>query len=242
MSLTTLELARHLRRRLDGDPSLSVETLRDHAGEHLVSMHEWAWLVRPATKLSLSAGQPFIWLPEDWGRSQGRPRATTLDSVHTFEWVTMPELLDLRSSVVLDNGPNYRGAVTYAQCPEGYLKPRAEIWPTPSETFMNAFAAPYMAGWKIPRDDNDALLMPSWMEAVYLEILFAFAQGYDEHDVAAQGSRLEALSRSPALLAAKRRDGGVSPFVGKMRGGAMDAELGYGRAAIGIAARLEGPS
>lgn len=242
MALNTLALEPYLRRRLGGEPSVPITTLRDQAGDHLVSMHTWGWLARTAAKFNLVAGRAHIDLPPDWGRARGRPRATSTDSLLSFDWVTHGELLDLRSSVVTDSGPNYVGAVIYATNGDGLYLPRAEIWPTPTQTINNAFSAPYSAGWSAPSDDEDNLQIPSWMEAFYLEVLFAFAQGYDDHDIAQRAERLSMLAMSPELAALKSRDGGVQPAIGQMRGGAMASEMYGQRAAVGIGVRVQGPS
>lgn len=242
MALTTIDLQGYLRRRLDGDPSVPVQTLRDQAGEYLVSMHAWNWLARPAAKLSLIADRSWVKLPADWGRARGRPRASSTQSLLTFEWGSFNQVLELRSSVTTSSGPNYIGAVIYADDGDEGYGPRAEVWPTPSTTTTNAFSAPYLAGWFAPEDDGEKLRIPTWMEAFYLEVLFAFAQGYDEHDMGSRAKRLAELESGPEVVRLKQRDGGVQPFIGAMTGGAMAGEMYGDRAAIGIGVRVQGPS
>ena len=85
--------------------------------------------------------------------------------------------------------------------------------------------------------------MPDWMDPFFLEVLFAVAGSYDEHDNATFSARLADIVSGPQLRILKVRDGGSQPYVGEMRGGAMQREMLIdGPVGIGIATRVLGPS
>jgi len=239
--LTVTDCADHLIRRLDGEPSVSVLTLCNRAGSYLVDMHTWSWLVRQPALLTLTQNQTYINLPSDFGRMYGQPKPTTVTSVVTLELVSMEEYLRYRQDFS-DGGPHYMGSIVYDMA-SGIPNNRITIWPTPSVTTADAFTLPYMARWVDVTSDIAAIPIPSWMEFFYLEVLFAFAQSYDEHDIAPLTQRLALLQQGPEFMNLKRRDGGVQPFIGRMRGGAMASEYLYdGGVKIGIAGRFDPPS
>lgn len=239
--LTVTDCADYLIRRLDGEPSVSVLTLCNRAGAYLADMHTWSWLIRQPALLTLTNNQEYIVLPSDFGRMYGQPKPTTVSSVVTLEMVSMEEYLRYRQDF-LDGGPHYLGSILYTTV-SGVLTPRIAIWPKPTTTTADAFTLPYLAAWVDLTSDIAAIPIPSWLEFFYLEVLFAFAQSYDEHDVASLSQRLALLQQSTEFLNLKRRDGSVQPFIGKMRGGAIAAEYLYeGGVKIGIAGRFDPPS
>lgn len=240
--LTVTDCAESLARRLDGDPSVSVLTLVNRAGTYLADMHTWSWLVRPAAKLNLTAGSEYINLPDDFGRIYGQPKPTTVASVVSLELVSMEEYLRYRQDY-MDGGPHYMATVVYAAGIDSRFGPKLQIWPEPLTTTRDAFRMAYLARWVDITTDTEVIPIPAWLEMLYLEVLFAVAQSYEEHDQASLSMRLSELHMSPEFDTAKRRDGGVQPFIGRVRGGAMESE--YMRESgvhIGLAGRVLPPS
>ncbi len=240
--LTVTDCANYVTRRLDGDPSVPILTLVNRAGGYLSDMHTWGWLVRPSAKLNLVAGSEYISLPSDFGRLYSQPKPTTVSTVVSLELVSMEEYLRYRQDY-MDGGPRYMGVMIYAKDAEGIYGPKIQVWPIPLTTTQDAFRVAYMARWHDLCSDTEVLSIPSWVESYFLEILFAFAQSYDEHDMASLGERLAMLQASPEFSNLKRRDGGVQPYVGRMRGGAMEQEFMYESGVkVGLAGRVLPPS
>ena len=238
--LTVTDCADYLIRRLDGEPSVPVLTLCNRAGSYLVDMHPWTWLLRSSGVLSLVNAQSYISLPSDFGRMYGQPKPTTVASVVSLEMVSMEEYLRYRQDY-LDGGPRYMGVINYPLV-SGIPEPRIEIWPLPTENMNDAFRVAYLSKWVDMTSDIAAVPIPPWMEFFYLEILFAFAQSYDEHDAAPLSQRLGLLQQSAEFMNLKKRDGGVQPFVGFSRGGAMDMEyIRESGVKIGLAGRVLDP-
>lgn len=229
-------------RRLDGEPSVSMLTLCNRAGQYLIDMHPWTWTVRPAAKLNLVAGSEYVNLPSDFGRIYGMPKPTTVSTVVSMSLVSMEEYLRYRQDY-MDGGPHYMAVVVYAQTVEGGYGPKLQIWPEPLTTTQDAFRLAYLAGWTELTKDTDRIQVPAWMEFFYLEVLFAFAQSYDEHDEATLTQRLALLQSGPEFVNLKKRDGGTQPFVGQMRGGAMESEyMRESGVKVGLAGRVLPPS
>lgn len=67
MTVTAREALDHVRHALSTDQMPTVGGLRilNDAGNFVVSMHPWRWLEQAQSTLSLTAGQDYMWLPED---------------------------------------------------------------------------------------------------------------------------------------------------------------------------------
>jgi hypothetical protein len=77
----------------------------------------------------------------------------------------------------------------------------------------------YRAGWKAISNDTDLISIPVWVEPTYIQILRAFARGYEEEDATALDERLLAVAVGVLFKSAMDRDGMVQPHYGRMRGG-----------------------
>lgn len=241
--LTVTDCAAYVRRRLDGDPSVPIQVLVNRAGQYLTDMHTWSWLVRPnGAKLSLIAGNEYVKLPDDFGRIYSQPKPTTVSSVVSLELVSMEEYLRYRQDY-MDGGPRYMAVMVYANNEDGVPSPKLQVWPVPQTSAQDAFRVAYIAKWVEVCSDTEVVQIPSWLDYFFLEVLFAFAQSYDEHDTALLSERLALLQQSAEFMNLKRRDGGVQPYVGRLRGGAMEQEYIYESGVkVGLAGRVLPPS
>jgi hypothetical protein len=217
--LAVHDCAGYLRRRLDGEPSVPVMALVNWAGDHLVNMHPWGWLERSPASLTLQGGSTYILLPHDFGRAIGKPRAVSGGQV-AIEWATMDEVAALRTSEATSQLSFY-GAISWKLDNENVMRPRIELSSEITTTQTGAFLLAYRAGWVEIKDDDAVLPLPSWIEPLFLEVLFALAQSFDEHDLGSQAQRLAEVEASPAYRAARSRDGGMQPSIGRMSGGAV---------------------
>lgn len=217
MTLTVLDVAGYVRRRLDGEPSVPMVTLCNQAGDYLANMHGWGWLVRKPASLNLVAGRTSISLPDDFGRALGRPRSQGSGS---FQWGTLDEVTALRAGSA--TASSFVGAIVWVtDINTGTIKPQIELSAEASTTETGAFLLPYVARWTEIVSDEDLFQIPSFIEPLYLEIVFAFAQGYDEHDLSMRDERLALIRAGDTFMSARRRDGGAQPSLGQMTGGAV---------------------
>lgn len=225
--------------RMGGTPGISSTALADRVGEHIVSMHKWQWLVRPAARIALVADRTSFKLPSDFGRFIAIQNASAeID----FDLVSQETLAALRGDTLA--APScYYGCISYtAPLSGGGLQPRMEVWPPIGTSSTDTFSLIYSAGWEPVANATDALPIPTWIEMLFTELSMAVAQGYSEHDNAGIDARLAAVETGPIAARAKQRDGSVRPTVGRISGGAMGMYLNEQRAAVGFAVRTLPPA
>ena len=97
---------------------------------------------------------------------------------------------------------------------------RLEIYPTPSSTTTEALTLYYRAGWARVYDDRKAIQIPAYVEPLYIELLRAFARGYEEEDQASLSERISEVWRGPLFAVSVDRDASVQPDYGPLRNGA----------------------
>lgn len=218
MALLVSDIDSYLQHRLGGKGSMSTVMLCNQAGHHLTSMHAWEWLKRPPVALALVAGQEWAKLPADFGRAIVNQGALISGG---FKWATFEYVISLRSQSVQVTGPWwYVGALVHRpSIVGGALEPRVEVYPTPTASDNTTYKCAYYAAWTDLRDDRVTIPIPSQFELLYLEIVFALAQGYEDHDVAGISARVTALKGSSLFTDAMAFDGGRISNLGQMRGG-----------------------
>ena len=131
------------------------------------------------------------------------------------------ELIQRRAASFVSEGFHY-GAIVHAQASAtngGAPTPRLEIWPAPNANETGSLTMMYRAGWKEVSSDNGVASIPTWVEPLYIQVLRAFARGYEEEDAAALDQRLTVLAGGVMFASAVDRDGMVQPHYGGLRGG-----------------------
>jgi len=117
----------------------------------------------------------------------------------------------------------------HASTTDGRLIPRMEHWPSSGDG-TEQFTIFYRAGWATPEDDGTPLPLPmsGWLNALYIEILKAFAVGTEEKDIAPISTRLALIEAGPVFRVARERDSILMPSLGALQNGwLMDPEAGY---------------
>ena len=108
----------------------------------------------------------------------------------------------------------------------GAPRPRLDLYPTPAGSRQNAFIAYYRAGWNEVRSDNDMILVPDYIEPLYIAILRAVALGYERDSEADVNQRLIGLRRGGLFRDARDRDLQMQPTYGQMQNGAAQMQWG----------------
>lgn len=205
--LTVADVAAFVRHRLDGDPSVPSVPLCNIAGRHLVAMNEWNWLVRPPRAITFSSGSSRVRLPDDFGREiapQGSGATTRI-----FNFVDPAYFAEIASTSSTSAGPwlYYATLVFAPDVATGVLTPYAEITPTPTATDNTSVQLWYRAKWPTLQSDEDTIPVPeNSMEALFLEVVFATAQGYEEFDQGSLGERLASIKLLPMYADAVAED------------------------------------
>lgn len=110
-----------------------------------------------------------------------------------------------------------------------------ELWPAPSATIANGLTLFVRKGWDHPQTDTTKLKVPEWIEPLFLQVLRAYALGFEADEIDTVDVRIERLRNSRMFMEMTRRDGSVQPYTGLIRGGhvmgydtlAMNARLAY---------------
>lgn len=137
------------------------------------------------------------------------------------------DLIDRRQSTSTYSAGYYYGAIAHPmtvgkESSVGSPTPRLEIYPEPTTDQLGAIRIFYHANWPELTSDTDLLVIPEYTETLFLQLLRAFARGYEEEDQASLSVRLNEISIGPLFIMAVQRDGDVQPDYGPLRGGLVN--------------------
>tara|TARA_R110002110_G_scaffold970_5_gene3696 strand:+ start:10225 stop:11298 length:1074 start_codon:yes stop_codon:yes gene_type:complete len=337
MTLLASDAIAHIRHTLASQDVPSVGALRilNDAGHYLLSAHNWAWCEGAQAELPLTAGQPYVWLPDDFREiisvqaveslnagfiltTQDRilklralatassfhyhaalvhaqmakaatatvtftvgPVATTggvaisdgynptvvfkflevpLVDTDVASYLPLPATIAAGAQALADSinnkatvyvsatvsgavvsithdRPGLAGnamtivedvasdrieiSVTATGTVSGPPLPRLDIWPEPGTSEAVGLRVYYRSGWMRVTGDNVMLRLPEWLEALYLQVVRAFARGYERESDAGADQRIAAIAEGPLMAAAKLRDSEMLPNIGPLQGGAV---------------------
>ena len=222
MAKTLAYLVDQAENAVDGplDARTDVTDLVNDAGQHMVSMHDWSWLVRPPGMVNFTANQEFVELPEE---AQEVLKVENTSNVNSSVQPTTPEdLLHVRGSIFTSQHAFWYAVVFPGQNDfrENAPQPRLEIYPTPTTDSSKAFRVLYRAGWTTLSNMNSVANVPRDMEALLTELVRGFAR-------AAQGARLtqelDLIDASALLNRLKTRYGSIQRDLGMAAGGAVES-------------------
>ena len=127
-------------------------------------------------------------------------------------WFTDP---DARFSA----SPNMAGGIG-----GGPPRPRLDIYPTPTADVLEGFTLYFRRGWDELGLDGELVSIPSFVEALYLQVVRAFARGYERESEADVSQRLASVAGGPLFSGARMRDMESQPDLGPMMNGAAQME------------------
>lgn len=215
------------RRPQDWPSEIEPVEIANEAGEWLYGIEEWASLQRPLAELSLVAGQEWITLPTDFGRLVSDRITTRTGFGHTLRLETIDVVRDARSSNPAGNSLAYVGCITHSGPGLAGLRSmaRLDIGPVPGAGAADVFLLAYKAGWREVADGSDHILVPSWMESVYVEAATAFVGGREQEEDGRLEDRLDRLLGSSLMLALRNRDLSIHAELGPLRGGVGEMSM-----------------
>lgn len=221
MALTLIRCFAHIQHALYGrNPSSQLSELEilNASGKHTCNMFDWAWLERPAADLDLVAGQSYVTLPTDFGKVIDI-RAQSITSA--FSMISLSSLNE-RKTYDLSGTTDVYGAIAYS----GGVA-RLEIWPDPTSNESDALRLFYRGAWVDANQDTEDLddQFPPFMEPLFLEVLRAFAEGWESNALA---EMLERVHMGRAFSAAASADQGVQSEFGRITGGSVCQRRSYG--------------
>ena len=146
--------------------------------------------------------------------------SSTETALYRLSLTTLEYILERRSTAVQVQTPAlFYGAVVYSGQPP---RPLLEIWPSPGANATGAMRLFYRSRWSDILQDSgasSAIPIPDFINDLYIFLVRAYAEGYERSGVASIHQRLAEIRSSPIFQAAKRSDGMVQPFHGKLQGG-----------------------
>lgn len=211
------------RRPEDWPAEIEPVEIANEAGHWLYSF-DWNALSRPPATLSLVADQGWIDLPSDFGAMVGDKITTVTGYGHALRLATMVQVRDARATTASGSALSYVGCVTHTA--PGLAGPRSlarlEIGPVPSASAADVFLLSYKAGWVEVSDGSDHILVPSWMQSVFVSAATAFVGGREQESGGSVEDRLDRLVASSLFAAVRSRDLAIQPELGVMRGGVAE--------------------
>lgn len=225
MALTLASLKNHVKHALGGEPAVIVSSADatkqqfvNEAGRFLCAMHDWKFLERAPTALSLTASQQYVALPTGFGQLIA---AAAINSVGCpFEMTTFDAIANMRANVVTVTGKLWAAIVHPAQANQTSAPPvpRLELYPTPSDSITDAITIFYRAGWTELTDDTHLANIPLYTEALLVQLVRAFARGYEEDQL---DDLVDRVVGGQIAQRAIEYDGAVQPDYGPIEGGAV---------------------
>jgi hypothetical protein len=200
------------------DLSITPGTIVNDALEHVATMHEWNWLSHGQKTLDVTADQPYVALPEDFG--------TLLGIEHTEGWArqliptTWQEMLTLRHQPIQSWSWSYwyvinTGQVQAGAEEQGLIAPRLELYPTPADTQADALTIVYRRFLRRLVGDTDTPQWPAYMDRPLSLLARAFAStDYDDDQQSASSAEFRAMIED-----CKTKDGLSRRSFGVPRGG-----------------------
>lgn len=179
------------------------------------------------TDIDFSLRQPSVALPSDFAELVSLRLTDSL--YQTVCLTTIDNLNGIRMLGGLSSVDEFWAAISYPgqSSTTTVPAPQLEIYPPPTASETGALTIYYRRGWTELSSDTAVANIPLYMESLLVQVLRAFAQGYEEDDVAAISTRLELIRRGPVFEAALRQDQMIQHHYGPVVGGQIQEFTGF---------------
>jgi hypothetical protein len=213
---------------------VSPQDVANEAGRTLVGMRGWHYLGSTVAPVSIVAGQDYMELPGDFAALEDV--RSTGDLYNRVRISTGQELNE--AAILGANGIHFVAVVTYEQVDidatdttaadkRGAI-PILRLSPTPDANVLDTLQLVYTRTWTELSDDNQAVTIPHYMEALYLEVCGSYARAVQNPEDALVGESLARVMNGLLYLSAAKTDASMSPTLGVMRNGiGTNSEVNY---------------
>lgn len=226
MTLIASEAIAEIEHTLGGLPSQSALRLANEAGRHLCNMHSWNFLKSTKATLASVASQAWIALPDDFGSILGLEVNGGI--AQNWKRVDTATFLRIESGVWTQSGWGYYSILENPTSTDGTAPgPRMALWPAPTTSDSSFASLRYQRLWTELSDNGDTVQIPQFAETLYLQLVRAFARGYEEEDTASLDQRLSQIHLGAVFMSARKQDGKTSWYYGRLKNGAADQGVGY---------------
>jgi hypothetical protein len=137
----------------------------------------------------------YATLPDDFGAMISVQATDSL--TRQLNSTSLGHLLQLRANPIEVTSWYWWAAISHTRTP-GAVTPLFELWPAPGSDENDIITMFYQAYWAdLPFSDpsNELLTLPKFAEGYFLQILRAFARGFEEEDEVSLEQRLRELHR-----------------------------------------------
>lgn len=219
------DLYRYAIARLGGPlpEEISAVDVINEAGEFLVSLWDWNWLLRGPTDLNAVQDQVYIDLPSGFSKIES---LTLSDSSVDRLMPTTPEKLNqLRENYYTATPGLWWFTLLWPlDGTTGLPTPRIELFPTPSAAVAPFCTLIYRSKWVPLTSDDDTVPIPPHCEGLLRAITQAYAESYTRESAESRQERLHEIRIGPEFDIARQRDGGAVNYYGRLKGGMISGQ------------------
>lgn len=193
----------------------------DDCGSYFFGARSWRFCERSSTSATLVSGSAFVGLP------------LGVSAVHAVESLTLG-----RGAITIVDAKRFAIEKTLAASSVGtYVAclvytssnvPQLEVFPLPTATLVNDLVVTYSIGWqKITNevDSNSTLPIPPFAEAVFGELLAAFALGMERPEAATLSQRVGEVRMGALWASAAAADQRMAFDCGPSRNGLISSTM-----------------
>jgi hypothetical protein len=193
----------------------------NQAGRWVFGVHSWRRASRLSATLAFVDAQPWVALPSGFLALLDVETTTVLGN--PVSQVGYSELLTVRTQNPDLSGFPWYVAVEHYLKSTGGVGDRLAIHPEPGDDEADALKITYRTGWVNVTAPKDTVEVHEMLEPFLIHAVREYAAGMEFGDLDA---RLSAVTQGALFQAAKLADGDAQPFLGPMRGGAVDMQCG----------------
>lgn len=204
-----------VRHSLHGPPSEELGELQllQFAWDHLTAMHPWMWLRGRSALLSMVAGSDTVELPDDLTELIP-PIQSSINAFGDVRIVTRSELDGYRANDLSLASNIFWATVVHAPADPELLGPprmQLQVWPMPTVDAIESMICTYVGGrWSATNKPGDSSVIPlpddGSCNALYVQIVRAFARGWEHDDTHSVEGELAMIADGRIFKAAKDRD------------------------------------
>lgn len=172
-----------------------------------------------ATAIAATLTIYTIELPVDFGELRGGDPIHAKDNlVSSMVMVPMQDIIQRRSSPTQATASwVYHGAISH----NSLMQPILEIYPGSTSNSNEHFRVLYSAKWDPVVNDTDQVMVPAYMEGLFLMCCTEYGRGLFEEDNMPLADRLTRIESSTIYNQCVRQDGRIQRTYGLLRGGAV---------------------
>lgn len=214
--LTFANLKTHVEHALGGSPSAQLPSsdIVNQAGRQFFN-HQWNFRLKGPKEITTNANAKYVDLPADFGHMVSLYMQSGL--TESIQLTTLEQVIKVRNSSI-STGSNYMATITWPENEVATTPPRLELAPTPSS--QDTIVVAYLSGWQQMEQDTETVKVPAYAEAALIQMVRAFALGYEEENMS---QRILEVEQGPIFQQALTSDGLTQNHYGPLQNGVVNS-------------------